>query len=247
MNTTTTAELPISSKGNFRDVRAPLQRHMPFYLEPLTDATMFLGRPSEEDASVPVIFQHIIVEDDVSEITKLWQLPRLIYAEGNDVMGGLEVIASSLSGTVALEFVNEQLIVWNDDPPIVSENLDRLPDSILERLNRFATLPENWDSYGAPPISQKIIDWAVSTLREILRIGKKEIPLPFIAPAGDGRIVMEWKTELGKELILDVPPNTEPLSFLLVEPTEDGGEIETEDVIGEDWTLEQIIKRLLAR
>ena len=117
----------------------------------------------------------------------------------------------------------------------------------MERLNRFATLPENWDSYGAPPISQKIIDWAVSTLREILRIGKKEIPLPFIAPAGDGRIVMEWKTELGKELILDVPPNAEPLSFLLVEPTEDGGETEIEDVIGEDWTLEQIIKRLLAR
>ena len=219
---------------------------MLFYLEPLTDATMFPVIPSEEDVSVPTIFQHVI-EEDVPEVIKLWRLPGLTYVEGTDVLGDFEIIDSSLSGTDTLEFVIEPLMVWSNDPSIVSENLDRLPDSVLDRLNRFASLPKNWDSYGALPISPKTIDWAVSTLREIFMMGKKEIPLPFIAPAGDGRIVMEWKTELGKELILDVPPNTEPLSFLLVEPTEDGGEVETEDVIEEDWTLEQLIKRLLAR
>ena len=129
-----------------------------------------------------------------------------------------------------------------------SPYVKELPKVISDRLNKFAQLPQNWDSYGAPPIRPQTIELAASVLREILAYeAAKDVPLPFVAPAGDGTIVMEWKTEWGKELILDVPPGDGPLTFLLVEPTEDGGELEIEDTIGEHWTLEQVIRRLSSR
>ena len=121
----------------------------------------------------------------------------------------------------------------------------RLPKSVLNRLNTLAQLPQNWDSYGAPPINSQTTERAALTLREILGTGEVEVPLPFIAPAGDGTIVMEWKTDAGKELILDVPPNDGPLTFLLVEPTDSGEELEIEETIGERWPLAQVIRRLL--
>ena len=123
----------------------------------------------------------------------------------------------------------------------------RLPSALYNRLNELSRLPDNWDSYGALPISPQVIERATSTLREILAFPEKGISLPFVAPACDGTIGMEWNAESGKELILDIPPCDQPLSFLLVEPVEGNGEVEIEDVIDEKWTLEMVIQRLLAR
>jgi hypothetical protein len=82
-------------------------------------------------------------------------------------------------------------------------------------------------------------------LKEALAIGE-ETPHPFIAPANDGTIVLEWKTPTGKELILDIPSDDEPVAFLLVEPKEPEGEVETEGVIGKPWALSELIRRLQA-
>jgi hypothetical protein len=73
------------------------------------------------------------------------------------------------------------------------------------------------------------------------------MPLPFIAPANNGMLVLEWETPEGTELIVDVPPQDEPVSFLLIEHDESGSRVETEEVIGERWNLREVIRRLLAR
>lgn len=127
------------------------------------------------------------------------------------------------------------------------EKSSSLPPELSDRLNRLATLPQNWDSYGAAPINPKTIKRVRSILREIFAVGAKDIPHPFIAPANDGTLVLEWETRNGKELILDVPPDDEPASFLLVEPEAQGGEKEIEGLVGEAWTLAEVIGRLSAR
>jgi len=56
--------------------------------------------------------------------------------------------------------------------------------------------------------------------------------------------MVEWKTESGKELILEVPPAEKPIMFLLVEPADSGQENEVEGKLGEDHSLVELIGRL---
>ena len=121
-----------------------------------------------------------------------------------------------------------------------------LPQAVSDRLSHLANLPQDWDSYGGSPMSPKAIRRAELILKEALTIAK-EVPPPFIAPANDGTVVLEWKTSTGKELILDIPLDDEPVSFLLVEPKKPEGEIETEGVIGKPWALAEVICRLQAK
>ena len=158
---------------------------------------------------------------------------------------GLGASDESFTSATILEGLYDLAIEGNDDPSIGSRRAGELPEFVLDRLSMLAQLPADWDSYGAPPINADTTKRAASTLSEILGTGEVEVPLPFIAPAGDGTIVMEWKTDAGKELILDVPPDDGPLTFLLVEPTESGKELELEETIGERWPLAQVIRRLL--
>ena len=54
------------------------------------------------------------------------------------------------------------------------------------RLDEFKSLEENWDSYGAQPISPKAIDRA----KDLLRVCS---PPCFIAPLADGGVQLEWE------------------------------------------------------
>ena len=120
------------------------------------------------------------------------------------------------------------------------------PQELSDRLEHLAQLPQNWDSYGGLPISPKAVEQAKAILREVIALGGKDFPLPFIGPSGDGTLVLEWKTPAGQELILDIPLGEEPLPFLLVEPQGPEGEVETEGVIGKTWPLAEVIRRLQA-
>jgi hypothetical protein len=127
-----------------------------------------------------------------------------------------------------------------------SEEDIALPQEISDRLEHLSRLPQNWDGYGASPISPKVIKRVKSVLKEALAVAEG-VPAPLIAPANDGTIVLEWKTSSGKELILDIPSDDEPVPFLLVEPKEPGGKAETEGVIGKPTTLVKIIQWLQTR
>lgn len=127
------------------------------------------------------------------------------------------------------------------------EKSSSLPPELSDRLNRLATLPQNWNSYGAAPINPEAKQRARGIIRRVLALAGKDIVLPFVAPSPDGGIELEWITSSGKELMLEIPPNGEPIAFLLVEPTGTGGEHETEGTIGDLYTLKEVVRRLLLR
>lgn len=57
-----------------------------------------------------------------------------------------------------------------------------------EAIHELLKLPENWDSYGAKPVSRE-------AAKHALRFGRSlpaDIPIPDIAPSPDGGILFEW-------------------------------------------------------
>jgi hypothetical protein len=66
---------------------------------------------------------------------------------------------------------------------------------LQSRINRFSTLPPNWDSYGSKPISHGAIDRALkiaSLLNEIVVRGRATLSeKPFAAPISSGGILFE--------------------------------------------------------
>lgn len=122
----------------------------------------------------------------------------------------------------------------------------QLSQELIDRLAYLASLQANWDGEGSAPVSQFAIDKIRSLLLEAYALGGESLPIPFIGPTRDGMLVAEWKTDAGKELILDVLPDETSPGFLLVEPQASGEEQETEAEIGDEWPIERIIRQLLA-
>ena len=149
------------------------------------------------------------------------------------------------TGTSFTTAWGEPLYRWRSgnpsDPPPEIKNI---PKVLADRLGDLGRLQHNWDGYGASAISPRTIKRVESALREILAADGKGVPLPFIAPANDGTIVLEWKTPVGKELIIDVPPPDEPISFLLIDPEGLEGKNQKEGVIGDPWTFVELVQCL---
>ena len=100
-----------------------------------------------------------------------------------------------------------------------------LPGYLLrsyQRLAELAALQEDWDSYGALPISEKALDGARRLLSRVCR----ELPSaadasPFaLAPLANGGVQIEWRGAHGA-LELEVDPKGR-LSGLLVGDHETG-------------------------
>lgn len=67
-------------------------------------------------------------------------------------------------------------------------------EKILLVIDMFKELETNWDSYGAPPVSNEAIKAAKKFINECVE-GK----LPFVGPTCDGGIEFEWD-----ELIISI-------------------------------------------
>jgi hypothetical protein len=77
------------------------------------------------------------------------------------------------------------------------------------KLKELSELEENWDSYGALPISKDVIQF-VGRIMDLLEAE------PFICPLNDGGIQIEW--ELGDRFIeLEISPNFKNASTPKVE------------------------------
>jgi hypothetical protein len=63
-------------------------------------------------------------------------------------------------------------------------------------LNRLATLPENWDSYGSLSIAVELLSNAEDFLDAL---NAEDIHPPFIAPVSGGGIQFEWSNQ-GRDL-----------------------------------------------
>lgn len=59
-------------------------------------------------------------------------------------------------------------------------------------LDRIIDLPENWDSYGSPPIPEVLYKNAENFLRSL---EVENIEAPFVAPISGGGIQFEWQNK----------------------------------------------------
>jgi hypothetical protein len=80
----------------------------------------------------------------------------------------------------------------------------------LQTLQRLASLPENWDSYGAPALDPRSVPAAVSLLSELMSPGT---PAPAIVPTSRGWVQFEWHRP-GKDLEVEMlSPTTAMLYY----------------------------------
>ncbi len=61
----------------------------------------------------------------------------------------------------------------------------------IERLNRIFQLPENWDSYGASPVTQGALEQALKLYLKLTE-NREMNELPQIAPTVDGGVALLW-------------------------------------------------------
>jgi len=73
---------------------------------------------------------------------------------------------------------------------LTSEEQDWRLEFVVRRLIDLAELPPNWNTYGAPPISEYALSSAMQFAGNFLI--KHCVPLPDIIPTSDGRVQFEW-------------------------------------------------------
>ena len=107
-------------------------------------------------------------------------------------------------------------------------------------LERISTLPDNWDSYGAPSVSSATIQTGLQLLYSTARMAT---PTPSVVPTGVGGLQLEWHAR-GMDIELYLSPGEEPELFVADrhEGTED------EAVLSTDLSaLSQALARLTDR
>lgn len=73
----------------------------------------------------------------------------------------------------------------------------------VSAISGLAGLPDNWDGYGSPKVSQTAL---VRTIQLAASISCEELPIPTVCPVSGGGVGISW--ELGdRELEFTVYPN----------------------------------------
>jgi hypothetical protein len=70
----------------------------------------------------------------------------------------------------------------------------------VQALIEILDLPENWDSYGARPINQETVLFALQLLDETMQA---ETPPPRVVPTTRGGVQLEWHTR-GVDLEIEI-------------------------------------------
>lgn len=124
-----------------------------------------------------------------------------------------------------------------------------LPDYLLsasQRLTEFHALPGDWDSYGAPPISNRAIDAARQLLLRLpRRLGEIGDAGPYaVAPLASGGIQLEWR---GNRRALEIEIDADGrLSSLLAEDHETGRTYNERDPLSAHQAVDLISQIILA-
>lgn len=115
-------------------------------------------------------------------------------------------------------------------------------DSGLTKLSGLIRLPEDWDSYGAPPIDAEV----AGTLWEVLvTLAEAEAPEPDVVPLSSGGLQLEWYTpELEVQLSIEPPA---PQALWLSYRDERSAEKFWEGPLGDAWQLFDDFLSRLAR
>lgn len=86
---------------------------------------------------------------------------------------------------------------------------EQVPD-YRSRIQRFAQLSANWDSYDASPFDPVVVARAKELVTDLMRVG---IPEPNLIPASSGSIILEWWTDI-LHLEIDIDPQGEDVVFI---------------------------------
>lgn len=131
-------------------------------------------------------------------------------------------------------------------PVLFFSRQSSLPPAVERRLAELRRLPEAWDSYGARRVSAEAIEKVKSILLRSCAIGGFGFcQQSFIAPSANGGLAVEWDLPSGKELVLEIPPEGEPIAFLFADPTRVGGEKEKEGSIRQTEDLDEILLKII--
>ena len=59
----------------------------------------------------------------------------------------------------------------------------------MRRLGEIAKLPQNWDSYGSPPLTPIAVETVIDLL---LKIDDRNLPFVRVVPVSGGGVQLEW-------------------------------------------------------
>jgi hypothetical protein len=125
----------------------------------------------------------------------------------NAVSGSYQSLECSNLSRLDLSQILPAYVTWSSDP-LIQHNMGQAPGAAYSLLTAtrfeesksgrviikdFATLADNWDGYGASPISKRIRDNALRFV-DVIEGAPFSIPRPGISPKPTGTISFEWET-----------------------------------------------------
>lgn len=86
---------------------------------------------------------------------------------------------------------------------------ERLSAGFRERLETFVGWDEDWDGLGAARIRQA----TAARAKHVAELALKVAPEPFVAPAGDGSLMLEWELPNGAVVGVFIPADADGESW----------------------------------
>jgi hypothetical protein len=102
--------------------------------------------------------------------------------------------------------------IWGRSFPVAGLNEEQV--KAIQKIAGFERLPNNWDSYGSPRISEEVIERAIEFVMASFDRG----PSPRILPVSGGGIQFEWEND-NRELEIEFTPDLN-IEILLAEDGE---------------------------
>ena len=102
--------------------------------------------------------------------------------------------------------------------------------SLDDALVHLSTLEDNWDGYGAHPITDAALQASAHALSSFKTGDRSDAPPPWLMPSNDGGLIFEWEfagEEKWEDMWIEVKPDGRADIYL---------EISEDDV--PNWTLE---------
>ena len=144
-----------------------------------------------------------------------------VFSEEKTRKGALTSVYDHIKEVIdPYTLIAEHSLDRSDDIPELKsiERFESVSRETVNHIKGFASLGDNWDSYGAEAIKWSTIIKAIDFF-SILVSKLPNAPVPFVAPACDGEIHFEWEM-CAKALKHTIPEGeNDPFEYLLIDKT----------------------------
>lgn len=160
--------------------------------------------------------------DEVDKLVRLYWVGKGVNVWALRRKKGIEEVAFRPNYDLSFYTrIMEQSSNWADDivEPELVENFRLASSDIVNRIKGFASLGDNWDSYGAKAIEWSTITKAIDFFSTVVSRLPDNAACPFVAPAGNGNIHFEWEMR-SKVLKHSIPEDeNDDFEYLLIDKT----------------------------